>query len=83
MKITKTPNDIIKENEQRRKANEGCLSCPTCGCNYIKESFMTDTAKGITRITFRVERGIFFKKFGNIDKYKCQRCGTEWESELY
>lgn len=87
MKITKTPDDIKLKELSRKKANEGCSKCPTCGNTKIVD-LIDDVKRSendtIVRMTFSCTKTSFFKyQSGNIDKYECKTCGTEWESEIY
>ena len=84
MKITKTINDINKTENARIKANEGCYVCPECGNTKISKFGILEDDDSIIKMSFYVTKESLFKyKSGSIDQYICQRCGTEWESEIY
>ena len=87
MKITKTPEQIKREQAIRDKANEGCHVCPCCGesktdIEYAMNEHRYD--KGISVSTAEEWEERFFNlRVHKIDQYRCKTCGAEWESEPY
>ena len=85
MKIIKTSDDAIKEKAARAKANEGCSICPCCGNSKLVKPFEKPLSQieqndGIVMYTYGAED---FWKIGKIDSYTCNKCGAQWESEIY
>lgn len=80
MKIIKTKKQVAIE--QARKsidydiAHEGCDKCPGCGKKFQKSVYNFDII-----IVYR--RFGFILKQGCKDRYRCESCGTIWESEPY
>lgn len=90
MKITKSLDDVTKEKLKRKQANVGCEICPGCGNENIVD--LTDyfgltheeKQEVITVSTYYVyDDRLFRNKSGYVDKYKCNKCECEWESEVY
>lgn len=85
MRITRTPDDIKKALAARKRANKGCYVCPYCGNNKVVDAFDVEHREdAIIRMTFHtVKESLFHYKSGSIDTYKCMKCGSTWESEIY
>lgn len=73
MKITRTAKDVQKIEKRRQKAREGCDVCPCCGNTDIRCSIYPKY----------VLRGFFKLREVRIDRYNCDTCGAEWESEPF
>ena len=86
MKITKTSEKIAQLNANKMLANIGCKVCPCCGetenaLEYISEGIYN---KGIfSGVTRTFTKGIIKLKVMEVDCYKCETCGAEWESDPY
>lgn len=87
MKITKSGKKITQLNANKMLANIGCNVCPCCGetenaLKYISEGIYN---KGIfSGITRTFTKGSIIKlKIMEVDCYRCETCGAEWESDPY
>ena len=89
MKITKSKEDVdrIKKRKQEienanflawKKANERCWPCPECGSEniYTRQS-------GYLSFKFQLKKPHIRTISYTTDKYTCNDCGCEWESEQY
>ena len=86
MKITKTNKDANNSKIRKEIANQGCNKCPCCGETRSFYEAMEKGGKfqGILNATCKNYcKGIFKMKYMQIDCYKCETCGAEWESEPY
>ena len=86
MKITKTNKDVNNSNIRKKIANQGCYICPCCGETKSFHDYVTESGifKGILDVTCRNYcKGFFKMKYMQVDCYKCETCGAEWESEPY
>lgn len=87
MKITKTAQQVNTFRAQRKFANIGCETCPCC---HESMSFMEAVKKGIPHrgissitVSCPIKTSWFSSEYKSVDKYRCLRCGAEWESEPY
>ena len=83
MKITRTASEVLKQNVRREAANVGCDICPCCGesissLDAIKSGY--GLSRGISHIVSMEPRCF---RCATTDKYHCNRCGAEWESDPY
>lgn len=80
MKIIKTKEQFAKEQAQKKidydTAHEGCDKCPGCGKKFKQSIYNFDI------FTVRKRFGFTWKR-GCKDRYRCESCGTIWESEPY
>ena len=85
MKITKSKDDINRFKTKRENANIGCHSCPGCGEIKTFDDYLNNgiAFKGISSGVCEFSEGIFRTKQYQIDWYRCNTCGCEWESEPY
>ena len=86
MKITKTNKEVLNRNIRKERANIGCDVCPCCGENKTFSEYLNEDVydKGINdTICKNYCVGLFKMKHMQIDCYKCETCGAEWESEPY
>ncbi len=88
MKITKTANEAITEMMKRQTANQGCNICPCCGETMdILEAIKNGYAlkRGIISHIVEVPKKNrwFSQKYELVEKYHCNKCGAEWESDPY
>ena len=77
MKITRTADDVYRNEQARKRANIGCDKCPCCGNNKVDKHIPVPYVE-ITEGFFNVTRTSYMK-----DKYSCSKCGAEWESDPY
>lgn len=87
MKITKTGDTARALEAGRKMANAGCDRCPCCGESKEYTPFLHS---GIMKVGYGVvwRRGKGFfgflkEKCCHVDKYHCESCGANWESEPY
>ena len=73
MKIIKTSEQIEQGKKNRQKANIGCDICPCCKSKNVEYQFTHSST----------EFKIFSVKFYDVDRWKCNNCGTIYESEPY
>lgn len=75
MKITKTAEQAKAEREammtEKEKAHIGCYVCPCCG------------RKPVTYMGHDVILSICDYRNKHKDRYRCESCGAEWETDLY
>ena len=88
MKVTKTAEQAIVLENQRKAANRGCNVCPCCHETMSSSEAILaghGVSRGISSITSyrKSDRGLFSSEYKSIDLYRCRRCGAEWESDLY
>lgn len=90
MKITKSLEDVNKEKFKKQQANIGCKICPGCGNENVVDLIdyfnLTHEEKQeciIVNTYYVSDDRLFRSKSGCIDKYKCNKCECEWESEAY
>lgn len=87
MKITQTGDRAALVKKYKEKANTGRSVCPNCGekeslLSYLDKRILN---KGVSSgfISKSWATGFFKTKYMQIDCYKCNTCGCEWESEPY
>ena len=85
MKIIKR-GTIPEDREEEKIETEFWCVCPVCSesktlMHYVKKGIVL---KGLSRTLFprRYTKGLHTYK-GNIYIYRCNTCGTEWESEIF
>lgn len=88
MKITKTREDVNRQENARKVANIKCHICPECGESKDRWEFCKKGNKkrtgGILNAGYKIQyKGMFKQKRYRIDCYKCLTCGVEWQSEPY
>lgn len=80
MKIIKTKGQFAIEQSRKKidydTAHEGCDKCPGCGKKFRQSIYNFDI--------LTVYKGFMFTlKQDCKDRYRCESCGTIWESEPY
>lgn len=84
MKITKTNKDVMRMNNRKLIANEGCHICPCCDETERLYFDSENGTKGIVDGIIKTWHEGFFKtRHMRVDCYVCYTCGAEWESEPY
>lgn len=88
MKITKTSAQVSAFKKRKEIANLGCNVCPCCHESIsLKDAIQKGHGlkRGISSIVMSrlINTGLFSSEYKTVNIYSCNRCGAEWESDLY
>lgn len=73
MKIKVSSDEVNRKKKLMEEATKGCDKCPECGKElglYIP-------------ICKKWAKGLFKTKHMQINCYRCEECGCEWESDPF